>query len=232
MTPLLVPGNLVPGEDTYPPTPQELLELFAGNLFVPEQRLNFYKHNSADQVPSDSLWYNTNNAALKVKPDGLGWLNVLGGNTAYRVRPDNNQIAANTRLFSKSSAPTATNGTEVCSVSLTPRALSNRFIVVAQVPAITTSADDINIFGTLRAGNSAPFAMAATFCRAGKFSSLFVMGVHSPNPADLTNGVLNYALNIGTDDQVASIYYNRQSPTDAFGNFLTIQMTATEIPIG
>jgi hypothetical protein len=231
MTPL-TPGTLVLGEDTYPSTPQDLLKLFAGNLFVPEQKLGFYKHNSAEMVPSDSLWYNTNNSALKVKPDGVGWLNVLGGNTVYRVRPDNNQIASNTRLFSKSSAPTATNGTEVCSVSITPRALANRFIVVAQVPAITTSGDNINVFGTLRAGNSAPFAMAATFCRAGNFSSLFVMGVHSPGPADLTNGVLNYALNIGTDDQIASIYYNRQSPTDAFGDFLTIQMTATEIPIG
>jgi hypothetical protein len=162
----------------------------------------------------------------------MGWLNILGGNTAYRVRPDNDGIAANTRLFSKTSAPTATNGTEVCSVSLTPRALSNRVIVVAQVPAITTSGDNINIFGTIRAGGSAPFTMATTFCRAGNFSSLLVVGVHSPGPADLAEGVLNYALNIGTDDEVASIYYNRQSPTDAFGNFLTTQMIATEIPIG
>ena len=230
MTPL-IPGTLILGEDTYPSSPQALLNRFAGNLFVPEQELAFYKHNSADQVPSDSVWYDTNTGALKVRPDGMGWLNVLGGNTVYRVRPENNAIAANTRVFSKSVAPTAANGTEVCSVSLTPRALSNQFIVVAQVPAITTSADNINIFGTLRAGSSAPFAMAATFCRAGNFSSLFVMGVHSPGPADLTNGVLNYALNIGTDDQVAAIHYNRQSPTDAFEDFLAIQMTATEIPL-
>lgn len=230
MTPL-IPGTLILGEDTYPSSPQGLLNLFAGNLFLPEQELAFYKHNSADQVPSDSVWYDTNTGALKVRPDGFGWLNILGGNTACRIRPDNNAIASNTRLFSKSVAPTASNGTEICSVQLTPRALTNQIFVVAQVPAITTSADNINIFGTLRAGSSAPFAMAATFCRAGNFSNLLVMGVHSPNPADLASGILTYALNIGTDDEIAAIYYNRQTPTDAFEDFLAIQMTATEIPL-
>ena len=229
MTPL-VPGTLIPGEDTYPSKPQELLEHFAGNLFVPAQPLFFYKHNSPAQAPSESLWYNITNSSLKVK-DTLGWSNVLGGNTEFKVRPDNNAISANTRIFSKSVAPTASNGTEVCSVSLTPRAVSNRVIVMAQVPAITTSSDNITIFGTLRA-SGAPFAMGTTFCRSGNFSGLFVMGVHSPSPSDVTGGVITYYLNIGTDDSTSAIYYNRQSPTDAFGNALNIQMTATEIPIG
>lgn len=222
-------GNLVPGEDTYPNTPQELLRRFSGNLFVPDLAQSFYKHNSPDQVPVSALWYDTRNKALKASESST-WQNILGGNTTILISPNNGSVAANTQIFNKSVTPTADRGVEICGMNFSPRASGNRVLLTVQVPALTTSENDVTVFGMLCAGG-VPFALSTVFCRAGVLTSLFVMGLHSPNSAQVSAG-LNYSLRIGTDSQTSAIYYNRTAGTDAFGNFLTTQMTATEIPIG
>lgn len=221
-------GNLVPGEDTYPNTPQELLQRFAGNLFVPPLAQSFYKHNSSDQVPSSALWYDTRNKALKANESST-WQNILGGNTAILVTPNNGSVAANTRIFNKSVSPAADRGVQVGSMSFSPRASGNRVSVTAQIPAVTTSENDVTVFGMLLA-DSVPFALTAVFCRAGVLTSLSMSGLHAPTSAQVSTG-LTYTLRLGTDSSTSAVYYNRTAGTDAFGNFLTVQMIATEIPI-
>lgn len=221
-------GTLVPGEDTYPNTPQELLQRFSGNLFVPDLAQSFYKHNSSDQVPSSALWYDTRNKALKANESSV-WQNILGGNTKIHISPNNGSVAANTRIFNKSVTPTSDRGVEVGLLNFSPRASGNRVSLMAQIPAVTTSENDVTVFGMLLADN-VPFALNAVFCRAGVLTSLVMNGLHSPTSAQVSSGV-NYTLRLGTDSSTSAIYYNRTAGTDAFGNFLTIQMIASEIPI-
>lgn len=221
-------GTLVPGEDTFPNTPQELLQRFAGNLFVPTLAQSFYKHNSSDQVPVSALWYDTRNKALKANESST-WHNVLGGNTAILVSPNNGVVAANTRIFDKSVSPASDRGVAIGSLSFSPRAAGNRVSVTAQVPAVATSENDVTVFGMLCADN-VPIALSAVFCRAGVLTSLFMNGLHTPTSAQVSTG-LTYSLRLGTDSSTSAVYYNRTAGTDAFGNFLTVQMIATEIPI-
>jgi hypothetical protein len=221
-------GTLVPGEDTYPNTPQELLQRFSGNLFVPDLAQSFYKHNSSDQVPSSALWYDTRNKALKANESST-WQNILGGNTAILISPNNGSVAANTRIFNKGVTPSSDRGVEICLMSFSPRASGNRVQVTAQVPAVTTSENDVTVFGMLLADNT-PFAIGTAFCRAGVLTSLFIIGLHSPNSAQVSTG-LNYTLRLGTDSLTSAVYYNRTAGTDAFGNFLTTQIVATELPV-
>lgn len=221
-------GTLVPGEDTYPNTPQELLQRFSGNLFVPDLAQSFYKHNSPDQVPASALWYDTRNKALKANESST-WRNILGGNTAFLISPNNGSVAANTRIFNKSVTPASDRGVEICSMNFSPRATGNRVLVTVQVPAVTTSENDVTVFGMLLAGG-VPFALSTAFCRAGVLTSLFLMGLHSPTSAQVSTG-LNYSLRLGTDSLTSAVYYNRTAGTDAFGNFLTTQVIASEIPV-
>jgi hypothetical protein len=227
MTPLQY-GTLVPGEDTYPNAPQELLQRFAGNLFVPELPQSFYNAAAPDTVPTNALWLDSRNGALKVSKS-LDWVNILGGNSAFQTTPNNGSVAAATNVFNKSAAPAADRGVEVASLSFSPRATGNRVLVVAQVPAITSSEDDVTAFAMLNAGG-APMAMSAALCRAGVLTSLFVMGLHLPSVSEVASG-LTYALRIGTDSPTSALYYNRTAGTDAFGNFLNVQIVATEIPV-
>jgi hypothetical protein len=222
-------GTLVPGEDTYPNTPQELLQRFSGNLFIPTLAQSFYKHNSPDQVPASALWYDTRNKALKANESST-WKNILGGNSAFLISPNNGAVSANTRIFNKSATPTADRGAEICLMNFYPRASGNRVLLTVQVPAVTTSENDVTVFGMLCADGT-PFALSTVFCRAGVLTSLFMMGLHAPNSAQVSTG-LNYSLRVGTDSQTSAVYYNRTAGTDAFGNFLTTQIVANEIPIG
>jgi hypothetical protein len=227
MTPLQY-GTLVPGEDTYPNTPQVLLQRFAGNLFVPEQPQQFYNLSAPDTVPTNALWLDSRNGALKVNKS-LTWVNILGGNSAFRTAPNNGAILAGTNIFNKSASPASDRGTEVANLSFSPRAVGNRVLVVAQVPAITSSENDVTAFAMLNAG-STPIALSAALCRAGVLTSLFLMGLHLPSVSEVTSG-LTYSLRIGTDSPTSALYFNRTAGTDAFGNFLNVQIVATELPV-
>ena len=175
-------GNLVPGEDTYPNTPQVLLQRFASNLFVPELPQQFYSHNSPDQVPVGAVWFDTSDKALKTYDSG--WRPVLAGNTAFRVYANNGAIAANTNIFSKNAAPTGNRGQEICTLTFVPRVSGNRVVVTAHVPAVTTTENDITVFGMLTAGNS-PFGVSTVSCRAGVLNGLFITSIHTPAASDV-----------------------------------------------
>lgn len=226
----LIPGTLQPGQNNYPMELQSLVNLLAANLFTTETPKEFFRHNSPNQVPTDSLWADLRDGTLKFQDSGGTWVNARSGNFYISATPTNGLVSAGTNIFNSAQSPNSTRGIEIANLSVRPFSPSNRMFVAAHVPAVCAGEENINVYATLVRGSTVVSITSET-ATMNNLRSMFVMGIDSFSAGDIQNGLLSYRLRLGTDDATAQVYYNRKHTTDTFNNFMRVTMFAVEVPV-
>lgn len=226
----LTPGTLLPGETTYPSELQVLVNRLATVLFTQEPPKDFYRHNSPDQAPAESLWLDYRSGALKAQNISSAWRGVLGGNFSVGQSSNNGALSINSNLFNPSTAVTSSQGHQIATFKVKPYTAGNFVFVGAWIPAVTASESDVTVYGTLACGTQV-IGVSTTTVRLNELNSLFVAGVHTVGNGDISAGEVTYTLRLGTDDNDAQVYYNRKVVAgDVFNNFLKTVFFAVEVP--